>query len=198
MTSLQNSPNPRVYEEQNDWITIKLWSRKCGDNYNSKIPFMLSIRKKSSEHLLLEGAWVCVHSVMSDSLQSHGPYPTRLLCPWDFLGKNTGAGCHFLLQGIFPSQGSNPHLLCPLHWQADLYHCATREEGTLCGFALWAPELVTCKVSFGSSQKKSAEPSNFPGFCIPPILAVSSKHGSVNTILGVSYLFFLKVKQLND
>ena len=33
--------------------------------------------------------------------------PTRLLCPWDFPGKNTGVGCHFLLQGIFPTQGSN-------------------------------------------------------------------------------------------
>ena len=36
---------------------------------------------------------------------------TRLLCPWDFPGKNTGVGCHFLLQGIFPTQGSNPGLL---------------------------------------------------------------------------------------
>ena len=34
-------------------------------------------------------------SVMSDSLQPHGLYPTRLLCPWDFPGKNTGVGCHF-------------------------------------------------------------------------------------------------------
>ena len=33
--------------------------------------------------------------------------------------KNTGMGCHFLLQEIFPSQGSNPHLLYLLHWQAD-------------------------------------------------------------------------------
>ena len=38
--------------------------------------------------------------------------PTRLLCPCDFPGKNTEVGCHFLLQGIFPPQGSNPHLLC--------------------------------------------------------------------------------------
>ena len=30
----------------------------------------------------------------------------------------TGAGCHFLLQGIFPTQGLNPRLLCLLHWQA--------------------------------------------------------------------------------
>ena len=35
----------------------------------------------------------------------------RLLCPWDFPGKNTGVGCHFLLQGIFLTQGSNLHLL---------------------------------------------------------------------------------------
>ena len=37
--------------------------------------------------------------------------PTRLLCPWDFPGKNTGVDCHFLLQGIFPTQESNPGLL---------------------------------------------------------------------------------------
>ena len=42
--------------------------------------------------------------------------PIRLLCPWDSPGKNTRVGCHFLPQGIFPAQGSNPHLL---HWQAD-------------------------------------------------------------------------------
>ena len=54
-------------------------------------------------------------SVVSDSLWPHGLEPARLLCPWNFLGKNTGVGCHFLLQGIFPTQGSNLHLL---HWQA--------------------------------------------------------------------------------
>ena len=36
----------------------------------------------------------------------------------DSPGKNTGVGCYALLQGIFPTQGLNPHLLCPLHWQA--------------------------------------------------------------------------------
>ena len=35
---------------------------------------------------------------MSDSVGPHGLQPTRLLCPWDSLGKNTGVGCHFLLQ----------------------------------------------------------------------------------------------------
>ena len=37
-------------------------------------------------------------------------------CPWDFPGRNIGMGSHFLLQGIFPTQGLN---LCLLHWQAD-------------------------------------------------------------------------------
>ena len=45
--------------------------------------------------------------------------PIRLLCPWDFPGRKTGVGCRFLLQGIFPTQRSNPLLLCLLHWQAD-------------------------------------------------------------------------------
>ena len=40
-------------------------------------------------------------SVVSDSLQPHAPQPTRFLCPWNFPGKHAGAGCHFLLQGIF-------------------------------------------------------------------------------------------------
>ena len=46
---------------------------------------------------------------------TYGLYPTSLLCPRNFPGKNIGAGCHFLLQGIFPTQGSNPYLHL-LHW----------------------------------------------------------------------------------
>ena len=49
-------------------------------------------------------------SVESNSLRPHGLQPTRLLCPWDSPGKNTGVGSHSLLQGIFPTQGSNPGL----------------------------------------------------------------------------------------
>ena len=43
---------------------------------------------------------------------------TRLLCLWNSPGKNTRVSCHSFLQGIFPTQGLNPCLLCPLHWQA--------------------------------------------------------------------------------
>ena len=49
---------------------------------------------------------------------------SRPLRPWDFPGKNTGVGCHFLLQGIFQTQGSNLRLLCH-RWI--LYHWATWE-----------------------------------------------------------------------
>ena len=52
-------------------------------------------------------------------LQPHGLYSTWLLCPWGFLGKITGVGCHFLLQGVFPNQGSHMCLLHLLRWQLD-------------------------------------------------------------------------------
>ena len=45
--------------------------------------------------------------------------PNGPLCPWDFPGKNTEMGYHFLLQGIFPRQGSNPSLLLGRRF---LYH----------------------------------------------------------------------------
>ena len=77
----------------------------------------------------------CVSSV-SNSLQHHGLQPSRLLLPWKFPGKNTGVGCHALLQGIFPTQGSNPCLKRLLHWQADSSpvrhlrspHCGPRQQ----------------------------------------------------------------------
>ena len=54
---------------------------------------------------------LCSCLVMSDSLQPYGLQLTRLLCPWDFPGKKTGVGCHFLLQGFFPNRGLNSGLL---------------------------------------------------------------------------------------
>ena len=41
------------------------------------------------------------------------------LCPWDFPGKNTGVGCHYLFQGIFLTQGLNLSFLHFLHWQTE-------------------------------------------------------------------------------
>ena len=55
---------------------------------------------------------VCVWEVAQSCLilWPHGLQPTRLLWPWDSPGKNTGVGFHFLVQGIFLTQGLNPGL----------------------------------------------------------------------------------------
>ena len=80
---------------------------------------------------------ICMHackvtSVVSTSLQPHGLQPSRLLCLWCSPSKNNGMGCHFLLQGFFPTQGSNWALLCPLHWQADSLPLAPPGKPFIC------------------------------------------------------------------
>ena len=63
---------------------------------------------------------LCVCVLWSVVSNSATPWTVaRLLCSWDFPGKNTGVGCHALLQGIFPTKGSNLRLQGLLHWQAD-------------------------------------------------------------------------------
>ena len=68
--------------------------------------------------------YACINSRMHakslqlcPTLRPYEPQPARPLCPWDPPGKSTGVGCYSLLLEIFPTQGSNPHLLCLLHWQ---------------------------------------------------------------------------------
>ena len=60
----------------------------------------------------------------------------RLLCPGDSSDKNTGLGYHFLLQGIFLTQGSNPHLLGLLHWQTGSLPLLLKEETDRAGLHL--------------------------------------------------------------
>ena len=70
---------------------------------------------------------VCVnHSVVSDSLRSHGLYPSRLLCPWNSPGKDTGVGCYSPLHQIFLIQGLNPILP---HFKQILYSLS--HQGTV-------------------------------------------------------------------
>ena len=75
-------------------------------------------------------AWILTLPCLATSLHARSPHlcltlrPSglwliSLLCPWDSPGKNTGVSCHFLLQGLFLTQGLNPSLLCLLHWPAD-------------------------------------------------------------------------------
>ena len=74
---------------------------------------------------------------MPKSLQPHGLQPTRLLCLWDFLllwdfpGKDTGVGCHFLLQGLFLTQGLNPGLF---HFRQIYYQLSYKGSPTNRGF----------------------------------------------------------------
>ena len=73
--------------------------------------------------------YVCSVTQSCPTLWSCGLQPARPLCPWNFPCRNTGVICHFFLQGIFPTQGSNLHLLCLLCWQADfvpLHHLGSR------------------------------------------------------------------------
>ena len=72
---------------------------------------------RSESLRLLKKSESVSHSVVSNCLQPYRLKPARLFCPWDSPGKNTGVGYHALLQGMFPTQGSNPRLLGLLHWQ---------------------------------------------------------------------------------
>ena len=71
-------------------------------------------------------------------------------CPWNFPSKKTGMDCHFLLQGIFPTQGSNP---CLLHCRRILYR--------LCHlggpFSYWISVLYVQVVISGATFKKNCE-----------------------------------------
>ena len=62
---------------------------------------------------------MCAQSLGRVHSTTPGLWPTRLLCPWYFSGKNTGVGCHFLFQGIFLTQELNQCPLHLLHWQMD-------------------------------------------------------------------------------
>ena len=83
-------------------------------------------------------------SAVSDSLWPNGLQPTRLLCPWNSPGKNTGVGSHSLLQGIFLTQGSNP---CLLHCRQVLYHLS-HQGSQLCLIPL--TERMTSAISVNS------------------------------------------------
>ena len=76
-------------------------------------------KKQAHSRQKLVKTSVCAHAQSLSSMRLFvTPWtmqPARLLCLWDFPGKNTRLG-HFLFQRIFLTQGLNPHLL---HWQAD-------------------------------------------------------------------------------
>ena len=102
----------------------------------------------------------------SESLQPHGLQPAQLLCPWDSPGKNTGVGCHFLLQEIFPTQGSNlglPHcrqiLYCLSHQGSPLKKVVVPDKSYwVCPELILSTARLICKGGSpgGTSGKESA------------------------------------------
>ena len=90
----------------------------------------------------------CVASVMSDSLESHRRQPTRLPQPWESPGKNTGVGCHFLLQCMKVKSESEVTQSCPsLH---DFMDCS------LLGFSIHgiSQARVQCATRYYFKSKK--------------------------------------------
>ena len=107
-------------------IHIRIFFLTCQMILSSGNLNMEILGEKKVTCLVLSVTQLCLTLCDPPGLQS-----TKLLCPWDFPGKNTGVGCHFLLQGIFPTQGLNLCLLRLLHQQANslplhhLYYKAT-------------------------------------------------------------------------
>ena len=115
----ENSVVPGPLSSSSTLISMsRTFSIQDGDPCNSLDCQLLYLPNNFTSNLLK----MCVHAKLLQScptLRSHGLQPTRLLCPWNSPGKNTGVGCHFLLQNIFPIQGPNTSPLRLLHWQAD-------------------------------------------------------------------------------
>ena len=111
----------RNYHLRRDWKTQWWWESEVSNT--PLLPFLIClcfmfshlVSKRDESNLVLYwqlGILIQIAVVISVT-------NARLLCPWDFLGKNTGMGCHFFLQGNFLTQGWN-HVFCTgrriLYW----------------------------------------------------------------------------------
>ena len=105
-----------VHGVTKSWIWLSDWA--CMHIHNHRIH---DGRSRGHQNLTKTSGWdafslfsfifhlqMPLCSVMSDFLWPNELLSARLLCLWDFPGKKTGVGCHFLLQGIFSTQGLNP------------------------------------------------------------------------------------------
>ena len=135
-----------------DAYSIPGWGRSPGGGHSNSLQYSCQENPCGQRSLVnYSPCAVFSVSVMSHSLQPHGPHglqSTRLLCPWRFSRdslKNTGVGCHALLQGIFPTQGSSPGLS---HWRWILYGLGHQGSPTVL-------EWVACPFSRGSSRPRN-------------------------------------------
>ena len=89
-----------------NWTFSLRWELK-------KLVFKFEMYIIGSFHLIEACCCRQVASVVSNSVQPHRRQPTRLPCPWDSPGKNTGVGCHFLLQQMKVKSESEVAQSCP-------------------------------------------------------------------------------------
>ena len=123
---------------------------------------------------------------MSNSLRPHGLYPTRLACPWDFLGKNTGLGSHSLLPGIFLTQGLN------LHCRQILYRLS--QQG-IPNHIVYSRALV---VKLENASEPHGGLSHHRLLGLSPGFSDSVHHiHSLRTSLSIFFFFFLRTSLSN-
>ena len=107
--------------------------------------------------------------------------PLSSSCPCDFPGKNTGVGCCFLLQGIFPTQGSNLHFLHLLYWQAGSLRLMTPGKPLSPGSVHFSCSVVSDSLRLHESQHaRPPFPSPTPG--------VHSDSTSIESVMPSSHL----------
>ena len=118
----------RISSPESSWddspsISIPIpWEPWAASQMKSLI-YKVRKRCESHIHTYIKHIYICCCCLVANScptlLQPYELLPPRFLCPWDFPDQSIVVGFHFLLQGIFPTQGSNLHLL---HCWRILYH----------------------------------------------------------------------------
>jgi len=95
------------------FVIFEVWKAGMGENQS-----VHELEGYSSSHGSLH---LFSHSVVFDSLRQHGLWRTSLLCPWNFPGKVTGVGCHFLLQLGRCVPFKIKYILIKFKWEMRLY-----------------------------------------------------------------------------
>ena len=121
----QSQHDTKGYEGEDFWLVFLLSFSDMADvSYNTISVLSYSQYSQFMTNLCVHGGGGGLLAKSCLTLVTPRTVAHRLLCPWDFPGKNTRVGCHFLLQGIFFTQRSNPGLL---HCRWIIYHYVTKE-----------------------------------------------------------------------
>ena len=112
LISIRN-PDIRTHRKRSQMFGCKKWGLRGGGEMSEGGEKVQNSRYKMNKYkdTMYVAAVVVWPLSCVQLLRPHGLQPARLLCLWDFPGKNTETGCHFLLQGIFSTRGLNPGLL---------------------------------------------------------------------------------------